>query len=165
MNSLYWPTWPLTAVVCLATMPPIGGRASWLLREALCALWRWLPGGGRRSRVATQTTLMAVGAGAEGRGLPSHVLGADYPPIQTASNGVELTEVRSGTPRGEGRPLDRRRDHRDRRDGSDERIAAERRDRREEPRRHGGAHVPARRGDEDGDRDAGDEAVVASSLS
>jgi hypothetical protein len=22
MNSLYWPTWPLTAVVCLATMPP-----------------------------------------------------------------------------------------------------------------------------------------------
>jgi hypothetical protein len=77
-------------------------------------------------------------------GLPSHVLGTDYPPIQTASNGVELTEVRSGTPRGEGRPLHRRRDHRDRRDVSDERIAAERCDRREEPRRHGGAHVPAR---------------------
>lgn len=37
-------------------------------------------GGGRRSRVATQITLMAVEAGAEGRGLPSHVLGVDYPP-------------------------------------------------------------------------------------
>jgi hypothetical protein len=38
----------------------------------------------RRSRVATQITLMAVGAGAEGRGLPSHVLGVDYPLVGLA---------------------------------------------------------------------------------
>jgi len=73
---------PLTAALCPATLPPdrrpgSPGSCGGLWVRCGDGSWR-----GRRSRLATEVPLTEVEAGPEDRGLPSQVLGVDYPPAR-----------------------------------------------------------------------------------
>jgi len=95
MNSLHWPHVALDGGGVPGYDAPDRTPSFLDLTGGIVCAVAMAPG--RRMRGATQITLMAVGTGAEGRDSSRMSLALTPLPIQTASNGVEVTEVRSGT--------------------------------------------------------------------